>query len=329
MQTLSKPDYQLLEDKVRTYSYQSLSNQLNTTPASFQPICEYIQRVPGKRYRTLVAVGWGVAISPHACLKKLCEAATAVELIHDGSLIHDDIIDESGTRRGQLAAHLKFGVSSSNNYGLFLISRGICQLYQLQKSCGIHLGLSQIHTIAKAQLYENTVLSNDNIISYKVLQDISDGKTGVLFKIACIIGVALNSDAIPDIEKYLIAAKNYGVAVGRAFQIRDDITDFMDTSESDGVYGADLIAGNCNWPITCWIRAHSNPSQAQLHFKQCKGNPSAAFDLISEIKEAGTLEKVQQELMKNIKMAENSLAVLPYNEGKLLLQKFLKTLGTV
>ncbi len=173
------------------------------------------------------------------------EIASAVEIIHGASLIHDDIIDKSFLRRGVPAVHAKFGDKVAVLAGDFLYSLAM----DIAANCGDHRILLSItkasNMLVMGELAQIEYSNIENITEKKYL-DIIDRKTGRLMAASVEIG-ALRGGCSDDESSELYEA---GLNLGFAFQITDDLLDFCDSSDISGKdVGNDYMDGKVTLPL--------------------------------------------------------------------------------
>lgn len=206
-------------------------------------LASYLIAAGGKRIRPLLTL---------ACTKlydgdmeRAHRLSAAVEFIHTATLLHDDVVDDSAERRGKPSANTIFGNEASVLVGDFLFSRA----FQLMVADG-NLDVLRILSNASATISEGEVLqlaTQSNLDTtlddyYKVIE----GKTAALFAAACEVGPVIAGQD----EKTITATRNYGMALGMAFQIIDDVLDYAADQETLGkTVGDDFREGKMSAPV--------------------------------------------------------------------------------
>ena len=191
------------------------------------------------------------------CLNKNISAsvyhlASAVELVHQGSLIHDDVVDESETRRGQTSANAAFDNRLAVLLGDYIVSKSLQEVVATRNLECINAISALIGTLSEGEITQLDVLNSD-ILSEKAYFDIITGKTASLFA-ACTTLSAILSGASPDqVESF----RTYGTIAGLCFQIMDDILDYHDSQETGKPSGNDLKEGKFTLPAI-YALTHSN-----------------------------------------------------------------------
>ena len=191
------------------------------------------------------------------CLNKNIPAsvyhlASAVELVHQGSLIHDDVVDESETRRGQTSANAAFDNRLAVLLGDYIVSKSLQEVVATRNLECINAISALIGTLSEGEITQLDVLNSD-ILSEEAYFDIITGKTASLFA-ACTTLSAILSGASPDqVESF----RTYGTIAGLCFQIMDDILDYHDSQETGKPSGNDLKEGKFTLPAI-YALTHSN-----------------------------------------------------------------------
>lgn len=202
--------------------------------------------VEGKSIRPRCARLVGQAASPDGTITLGHEhLAEAVELLHVGSLIHDDILDEAELRRGVPSVHSKWNAKAAVLAGDFLLA----------KSCGIiaslgHHYLNQRMSEVLAGLCEGEYLQDEQLFNLDVTQEAylerMALKTSGPFELAC-EGAAILSGQEGEISR---AARKFGFHLGRLFQMYDDLLDWSSSAQLSGKpVGQDLLVGSITLPV--------------------------------------------------------------------------------
>lgn len=211
------------------------------------PVMEYLSSSKGKLLRPRMAILCCQAINPAMSPKShdLLDLAVMCELVHMASLVHDDIIDNSSLRRGLPTIHLLWGVHSAVLAGDFLFTRAHAMALKY-RSLGIPEILSEtIQAMCLGEVSQDMRLFRLDLEPDDYFFEIS-GKTGALFGAASRMG-ALLGGAPASVSDSLF---QYGLNIGRAFQIIDDIEDMVMDQESLGKpVCSDLKRGLITLPV--------------------------------------------------------------------------------
>ena len=235
IQALMKSDLEMTDD--------ILINRLNSNVELINQMSHYIINSGGKRIRPLLLLLCARATSYSG--KDHHAMAVVIELIHTATLLHDDVVDESTTRRGQNTANELWGNAPSVLVGDFLYSRAF-EIMVEPNSMKIMRVLSK----ATNQISEGEVLQLLNIRNAKVSRSdyfgVIEQKTACLFKAACQIAGILSESS----EELITALGSFGMHLGNAFQIIDDTLDYESDSSIIGKeIGDDLSEGKVTLPM--------------------------------------------------------------------------------
>lgn len=203
---------------------------------------EHIRRRTGKRMRPmlilLMARNYG-RVTPVTQ-----NAALGLELLHTASLVHDDVVDESGERRGQASLNATYNNQVAVLVGDYLLSTALLRVARTQNLTIVEY-LSELgRTLAGGEILQLSNIQNQEIsedIYYQVIRQ----KTAALFEACCAMGALSAGASEADIE----AAKTFGRNLGIIFQIRDDIFDYYDSAEIGKPTGNDMAEGKLTLPV--------------------------------------------------------------------------------
>jgi octaprenyl-diphosphate synthase len=258
--------------------------RLNSEVALIGQVAEYIIGSGGKRLRPallLLSAGALGHVGPAAH-----ELAAVVEMIHTATLLHDDVVDESDLRRGRKTANAMFGNAASVLVGDFLYSRS----FQMMVGVG-NMGVMQVLADATNVIAEGEVLQLMNIGDTEVSEEryltVIRYKTAKLFEAAGRLGAMLAGS--PDLVCTRMA--EYGMRLGTAFQLVDDVLDYSgDVAETGKNLGDDLAEGKPTLPLLR-VLAHGSPAQ-QAEVRRAIGEPGTAdFAVVLQaIHETGALD---------------------------------------
>lgn len=270
-------------------------------------LARYLIAAGGKRIRPLLTLA-GASIYD-APMEKTWPLAAAVEFIHTATLLHDDVVDESAERRGQKAANMIFGNKASVLVGDFLFSKS----FQLMVECG-SLEVLAILSDAAAVIAQGEVkqLSTANNIgtSLAAYMDVIESKTAALFAASCQIAPVLTEAGADQAQ----AMRTYGIKIGNAFQIVDDVLDYAADPEKWGKdIGDDFREGKMTAPV---IFALESADEGERAFWRrtvgekiiSEGDFESALDLI---RRHGGLEKSMDLARTQIVEAKQALLLVP------------------
>ncbi|GJD76465.1 polyprenyl synthetase family protein [Methylobacterium goesingense] len=179
--------------------------------------------------------------------------AASVEFMHTATLLHDDVVDESDMRRGKVAARIKWGNEASVLVGDFLLGQAFRMMVEVGSLKALDILSTAATIIAEGEVMQLTAAKNTETSEDEYLAVIS-AKTAELFAAACEVGPVLA--ARPEAEQ--AACRAYGMNLGIAFQLIDDVLDYGGTSDSLGKnVGDDFREGKITLPIVLAVRRAS------------------------------------------------------------------------
>lgn len=205
-------------------------------------VAAHIIAAGGKRLRPCLTLAAAQLCGYHG--ERHVRLAACVEFIHTATLLHDDVVDESNLRRGEKTANAVFGNQSSILVGDFLFSRA----FQLMVADG-SLPVLKILADASATISEGEVqqlmVSHDLAIAQETYEQVIASKTAALFAAACEIGAIVSEKT-----DYQQPLRDYGFALGMAFQMADDALDYASNEAELGkTIGDDFREGKVTMPV--------------------------------------------------------------------------------
>lgn len=280
-------------------------------------ITKHIFESGGKKIRPLLCIATAEALN-YKLDKHILLAAT-IEFIHTATLLHDDVVDESSTRRGEKTANILWDNKSSILVGDFLFSRAF-QLMVATKS----LSVLEILSNAAALIAESEVLQLTNIkninIDLKTYFKIIEGKTAELFSAACETGAMIATSNLNQIKSF----KSYGKSIGICFQLIDDYLDYKGDKKIMGkLIGNDFFNSKLTYPIIITLNegTYSEKEKIENLFKK-KQKTQNDLKLILEILDNNNaLKKTKIEAIKWSKKAKEEIQKIPQNPITILLQE--------
>ena len=291
---------------------QLIQQQVDSEVALINQLGFYIVNSGGKRLRPLLTVlsarAMGIDNNDHHTL------AAIVEFIHTATLLHDDVVDESTMRRGRETANAIFGNQASVLVGDFLYTRSFQMMVSLKR-----MRVMEILSEATNQIAEGEVLQlmncNDASTTEARYFDVIYGKTARLFEAATQLAAVL-TDQDEHIEH---AMQEYGKHLGTAFQLADDILDYMADSEEMGKNaGDDLAEGKPTLPLlyAMWhAKNEDDKALIQEAIEQSNGLPHLSR-IQGIMEETGALDYTRECAQKEVQMAIDSLNAVEDSEYK-------------
>ena len=280
-------------------------------------ITKHIFESGGKKIRPLLCIATAEALN-YKLDKHILLAAT-IEFIHTATLLHDDVVDESSTRRGEKTANILWDNKSSILVGDFLFSRAF-QLMVATKSLSILEVLSNAAAIiAESEVLQLTNIKNINI-GLKTYFKIIEGKTAELFSAACETGAMIATSNLNQIKSF----KSYGKSIGICFQLIDDYLDYTGDKKIMGkLIGNDFFNSKLTYPIIITLNegTYSEKEKIENLFKK-KQKTQNDLKLILEILDNNNaLKKTKIEAIKWSKKAKEEIQKIPQNPITILLQE--------
>ena len=298
--------------------------KLDSSVPLIQEIGKYLILSGGKRLRPLLTTSCFHILKNNSTNKlNHIGLAAAVEFIHAATLLHDDVVDLSKDRRGNLTANEVWGNKTSVLVGDFLFSRS----FQLMTKYG-SIKTLKILSDTSVIISEGEVLeiSNDNNLEMNedTYFEVINGKTASLFSAACQVG-GLSGGAK---ENQHQALKSFGANFGMAFQLIDDAIDYSSNLKTMGKnIGDDFKEGKITLPI---ILAYGRSNKyekdfLQKVFKEVDGNENNFFLVQELLIKYNCIEDTLIRANHFAEVAIDSLSIFPDNEYKKALIKLIKT----
>ncbi|MCL2876081.1 MAG: octaprenyl diphosphate synthase [Betaproteobacteria bacterium] len=220
-----------------------IRESLHSDVVLVRQVAEYIIHSGGKRLRPALVLFVANALGYQG--HQHHELAAIVEFIHTSTLLHDDVVDESDLRRGSKTANALFGNAASVLVGDFLYSRAFQMMVNVDSMRVMQVLADATNIIAEGEVLQLLNCHDANVTVDGYLQVIRC-KTAKLFEAAARLGSIL-ANASPEVEQ---AMANFGMHIGTAFQIIDDVLDYSaDESETGKHLGDDLAEGKPTLPL--------------------------------------------------------------------------------
>ncbi len=301
IQALSAADMAAVDALIR--------RRLGSEVALVNQVAEHIIAAGGKRLRPMLlllaarALGHGGA-DAH-------QLAAVVEFIHTATLLHDDVVDESDLRRGRKTANALFGNAPSVLVGDFLYSRSFQLMVELERMPVMRILADTTNAIAEGEVLQLLHIRNPDTDEPAYLKVI-ERKTAVLFAAATRIG-ALLAGADETMQQRL---HDYGMALGYAFQIADDVLDYSADEAALGKHlGDDLAEGKATLPLIHAIQHSDAEVRARLRVVVENGEIDAMPEVLAAIEATGGLDYSRRRAEAYAAAAEAALDGLDDNDA--------------
>ena len=280
---------------------------LNSTNAS-------ILSQSGKQLRPMMALMFA-----RACTGRATDAgiryAAAAELLHNATLLHDDVADGSELRRGKPTVMSLMGPSVSVLVGDYWLVKAMELILQDSDTdtTAIRIFSKTLSDLAEGEMLQLQKAQSGDTDEKDYLRIIYN-KTASLFEAAC-VSAAISAGVSEDVVK---AARDYAVALGLAFQIKDDILDYSGTESVGKPRGVDILEQKITLPLLGALNNVSGQKQAEVRgiVKDIVGRPELRDDIVSFVKENGGLEYAKARLEGYVNEAVHALDILPDSREK-------------
>lgn len=298
-------------DSVRNFIAQDMSavdevirQKLYSQVALIRQISEYIINNGGKRLRpALVILSAGVFGYTG---KHHHQLAAVVEFIHTATLLHDDVVDESALRRNNATANALFGNAASVLVGDFLYSRAFQMMVEVNSMRVMQVLADATNVIAEGEVLQLLNCRDPNVEEDNYLRVIRY-KTAKLFEAATRLG-AIIGNATEEEENAMAV---YGMHLGTAFQLIDDLLDYSGDHQDTGKnLGDDLAEGKPTLPLIYAMRTGS-PEQTSVIRKAIETGGESGFDsILTIIEETGALNYAKQRAYYEVEIAAKAISQL-------------------
>lgn len=273
-------------------------------------IGHYIVSAGGKRVRPMLVALMSKALGFNGPQRH--QLAAVVEFIHTATLLHDDVVDESALRRGRDTANALFGNAASVLVGDFLYSRAFQMMVSVNRMRVLEVLANATNVIAEGEVLQLMNMHDPDLAVtdyYRVIQY----KTAQLFEASARLGAIL-ADAPADVED---ACARFGVALGTAFQLVDDLLDYEgNTTELGKNVGDDLREGKPTLPLIIAMQRAKDKDRLTLRGMIERG--TATQDLNTHLDEAlrivhatGALDATRDAAHEQARIAQTCLQQLP------------------
>jgi len=278
---------------------------------------EYLRASGGKRLRPALLMLTTLACGGDASDPSVVRLATVMEMLHTATLVHDDIIDNADTRRSRASVNARFGNQTAVLMGDWLYMSAFETSLQERSLEILDILTNLTRKMTEGELIQLTRIGRLDITEDQYL-DILLRKTAYLFSACCEIGAIL-AGATLDVQE---AMREFGLELGIAFQIADDVLDVTADSNTLGkTAGSDLLEGKLTLPLIYLLETEPD-FRGSLEEIMLNGSYDhlTREDLRKTLNDLGILERVRESLNTHVKHSIKSLAVLPESEYRQCLE---------
>ena len=269
---------------------------------------DYLRQSGGKRVRPALSILSNYATGGDGARSNSIRMATVMEFLHTATLVHDDIIDNAETRRNRASVNARFGNQTAVLMGDWLYMSAFETSLQ-ERSLEILDILTRLtRKMTEGELIQLTMLGRTDISENEYF-DVLERKTAFLFSACCEIGAILGNSG----KEQQAALRDYGMNLGTAFQLSDDLLDFTaDEAVLGKAAGADLLEGKLTLPLILLLK--DNPEwradlQQIMHDGDYRKIPREK--LLESLETNGSLKATKQRAHFYADAARQNLEILP------------------
>ena len=289
---------------------QVIRTRLHSEVLLVNQVGEYIVNSGGKRLRPALAVLSALAFDYRGTHHH--DLAAVVEFIHTATLLHDDVVDESDLRRGRDTANALFGNAASVLVGDFLYSRAFQMMVEVGEMRVMQTLADATNIIAEGEVLQ-LLNCHDADVEADNYMKVIHYKTAKLFEAAMRLGAILAKSSSADEE----AAARYGMHLGTAFQLVDDVLDYSANESETGKHlGDDLSEGKPTLPLI-YAMEHGTPEQAAVVRGAIEQGDVGKFgEVLQIIHDTGALDFTRARAMQEVELACVAIAGLADSKYK-------------
>ena len=303
-------DWQAVQERISGSLHSDIS-LLDMTNAS-------ILSNSGKQMRPLLTVLFARACSGGKTTDATVRYASAPELLHNATLLHDDVADDSAQRRGVPTIMSLMGPSVAVLIGDYWLVKALDLILSdgLSDTVVLKIFSKTLSALAEGELLQLQKAQNGDTVEEDYLRIIYN-KTASLFEAACVSGVLSVSAS----EQYEAAAREYSIALGNAFQIQDDILDYDGTESVGKPLGVDVLEQKITIPLLGALSNVSEQEEKRIRglVNDIVGHPEYRDEIVTFVKGNGGLEYSRMRLDEYVEKAVRALDVLPDSQEKAFL----------
>jgi len=287
----------------------TISSNLDSDVALINQLGAYIVQAGGKRLRPVALLLAAKASDPEQSqtTSEQTLLAAIIEFIHTATLLHDDVVDESEMRRGRETANEVFGNAASVLVGDYLYSRSFQMMVEIGSMRVMEILSHTTNQIAEGEVMQLINCGSAETTEHQYMETIQS-KTAILFEAATQLGAVITKQASP-VEEAMAA---YGLHLGTAFQLVDDILDYTAEAEAMGKnVGDDLAEGKPTLPLINAIERSSGQDKALLVDAITNARRDNLSAVLTIIEKTGSLAYTARVAREQANMAQKALTAIP------------------
>lgn len=289
---------------------QLIIEQLHSSVEMVENVGHYIVDAGGKRLRPLLVLLSAAALG--RCDDAHIKFAAIIEFIHTATLLHDDVVDISTLRRGRPTANAEFGNAPSVLVGDFLYTRAFQLMVQLGDMDILTNMAQTTNTIAEGEVLQLTRAGDPSTSEAQYL-DVITRKTAILFAAACYGAATLSHQD----EKHRNLLREFGLNLGIAFQMIDDVLDYDGDPATMGKnVGDDLMEGKVTLPLIHTLQGGSDTEQAIVREAIRTKSADQIEQITTAVKRCGALDYTRMRARHYHDLALEKLTQLPASDAR-------------
>jgi len=311
--TIVKKELKQVEEKMRKQVLQDYKDLI----AAF----DLLLSTGGKRIRPTLTLLIGKMLGGDK--HKLITLAAAIEMLHTATLVHDDLIDGALLRRGNSTINSRWSPSATVLTGDYLFARAAGLAAQADSLVAMRLFADTLAIIVNGEISQLfTKYSTAHLPTADVYFQRIQAKTASLFRTSCMVAAIVS----PVEEKVIETVGEFGLEIGTAFQIIDDILDFVgDASVVGKPIGRDLEQGIITLPVIYYFEEHPQKKDF-LYTLNKNADVEISRTLIEQIKNSSAIQRALNVAHTSAKNALQALSILPENAERKALEELTEHL---
>lgn len=284
-----------------------------------RPVAEHVLDAGGKRLRPMLCLLTARAFGFRS--NSAYTLSGAFEFLHSATLLHDDILDNADLRRGRPSAHTRFGLHQTILAGDVLLALANRLVADFGKPRLMQSVSEAIMQTASGEVLEVATLGDPALTRADYLAIVT-GKTACLIQSACKCGALLAGAP----EPLVLAAEEFGLNLGIAFQLVDDALDYAMTAKATGKpVGGDLREGKFTLPLLLFLEKGETQAKERLAaaIRDRRLADAEINDIVAAVRDGGFSEQTRQEAQTYLNVAEKALQCFPESEERAILAEAL------
>ncbi len=287
-------------------------------------ILRYAVKQKGKRLRPALVFLTAKAFSPAGVSDRAYRGATLVELMHTATLVHDDVVDDASTRRGAFSISALWKNKIAVLVGDYMLSRVLLLAVEHEDHDLLRWVSRAVKEVSEGELLQIEKARRLDI-DEAVYDAIIQKKTASLMAACCAVGAATSDQPVDVIER----AHAFGLALGMAFQIQDDLMDYQQYGHSGKPTGIDVKEQKMTLPLIHALSVASSSDKKALMriVKNKKDDPASIQWLMEKVKDLGGLDYAQQRMADWQDRARQALSDFPEGDSREALYALVDYMG--